>query len=106
METLRDGQEMVWKEAGLRFDYAQYMAEVERAALDHSWEDRERRVERLVGEVLSGSSLPDGLPFQWASARIQSGMLKLSYGDETQQRLIDLPWTSDEDAVRLARARL
>jgi hypothetical protein len=59
-----------WEQlADLHFERDQYVAEIERASRDDSWETRPRRTARLLHERLAPLSLvlPPDLPYAWAS---------------------------------------
>lgn len=58
-----------WDLRDLHFDRQQYVAEVERASLDGSWETAGRKTARLLTERLDplGLVLPPSLRFNWAS---------------------------------------
>jgi hypothetical protein len=57
-----------WPLTDLHFDREQYVAEVERASADRSWETPRRRTARLLFERLEpmGLVLPPDLEFAWA----------------------------------------
>jgi hypothetical protein len=98
---------VVWtNESGLRltFDRAEYQREITRASLDFSWEDENRRVERLVADVFAKSEI-DGFVFDWASARIKKGVITLSFSRDGSQKLVEFGWKpgSIEEAVQCAR---
>lgn len=87
------------------FDAAQYDAEVARFINDHSWEPLGRRVERLVGEIFSGASTPDGLTFQWASTRIRLGRVHLNFANGNAWRMPEFGWDGTTEGSALAGAR-
>ena len=71
------------------------------AASDHSWEDINRRVERLVSEILAETMTTEDFVFEWASARIAPEKITLSYIRNREQRLFDFVWDgkSPENAL-------
>lgn len=58
-----------WDLPDIHFDREQYVAEVERASRDESWETPHRRTARLLSELLRPRNLvlPPDLGFAWAS---------------------------------------
>ncbi|QVN18586.1 hypothetical protein [Burkholderia pyrrocinia] len=84
----------------LRFPSDAYRRWTVGAANDRGWEDANRRAERLVSEVLAGMHLDDGKVFQWASARIAPGQIKLSFWGDGEQSFLSIDW----DAVRVDTA--
>ena len=66
-----------WDLPDIHFDREQYLAEVERASRDQSWETPHRRTARLLSEILRPQNLvlPPDLGFAWASpARSEAGV--------------------------------
>jgi hypothetical protein len=57
-----------WDLPDIHFDRDQYLAEVERASRDQSWETPQRRTARLLSEILRPQNpvLPPDLGFAWA----------------------------------------
>ena len=109
----RDGEEIVWGVAGteLRFDAAQYDAELARAAADHSWESRERTAERLVRERVDRRALTKaGLVFEWASGRARPRLFTIALHTTSapdRQIFVEVPWSGDvEQVVAAALAAL
>ncbi len=76
----------------LKFAATQYDFAVDRAKNDLTWETPNRTAERLSANVLAGLVLSDGFAFQWASTRIRSGVLSLSFLRDGVQRIVDLTW--------------
>ncbi|NML07133.1 hypothetical protein [Sphingomonas sp. G-3-2-10] len=86
------------------FDAAQYDAEHTRFEVDRSWETLDRTVEREVGDMFAGTILDGKYAFDWASARIEAGLILLSYSSEGDQKLLRFKWdqASSVDAVQRA----
>ena len=76
----------------LQFDKNEYLNAIDRAKNDHSWEDINRKVERLTTEVLRNSQTKNGCIFDWASARIKDKQITLSYSKNRNQELFYLSW--------------
>ncbi|GGX65977.1 hypothetical protein GCM10011309_15340 [Litorimonas cladophorae] len=89
-----------------KFERSAYESFVDRFLDDTSWEDINRRIERLVSALFVGTTTKDGLNFEWASARIKKRLIHLSYSDASGQRLYDFGWdgASEELAIKQARA--
>jgi hypothetical protein len=70
-----------WDLSDLHFDYAQYVAEVQRATADRSWETPRRRLARLLEEHLTpmGLILPPGLSLNWVSPAWKAEGVVLSF---------------------------
>lgn len=99
---------VVWvvsPEKRFEFDRDQYMNAVEQGAEDTSWETLERTVERLVEELDFTVRENLGYKFQWASARIERGRIRLSFLQDGKQVLFDVSWnqTDPEDGVERVR---
>lgn len=102
-----DGETVTWKndaEVVLTFRRDDYEAEISRASKDFSWEDENRTVERLVGNVFANAEI-DGFAFNWASARVRAGVITLSFSKDGVQKLIEFGWVPGciEDAVETAK---
>jgi hypothetical protein len=89
------------------FDSIAYESAIDRQKNDFSWEDYKRRTERLVNGSIRGASIGP-FQFQWASARIKSGFIVLSFMREDEQKLYDVPWDdkSAETAISNVKAFL
>lgn len=101
-----DGAVISWTTAvrttGVRFDAAQYRAEVLRALADRSWETPDRTVARLIRSSVDRARLAEaGLEFSWASGRVSRGMMTLALVDPRSrvQRLVEVPWQGEPPEV-------
>jgi len=100
-------ERIVWELAGEQFCFvaADYIAELERAGSDLSWETPDRSAGRLVrcGIEQVRTQLADhGLTFHWASGRVQAGSFTASIESaQESQILIHIPWT-DESPEQIA----
>jgi hypothetical protein len=85
-----NGEKIIWSgppEFKLEFDKSQYFEAVKTAKNDHSWEDKNRRVERYVSNILKHTKTKDGYTFEWASARIKDNTIFLSYKKLKKEQL-------------------
>lgn len=104
----REGEQVVWEAKGreIRFDAAQYDAEIARAATDLTWETGERTAARLVRERLPVEELrARGLALDGASGSALSGRFTLSLHPTKgayKQILLDVPWVDDAEEVATA----
>lgn len=93
----------------LVFDRNDYAVSFNKAANDHSWEDINRRVERLVTNILKGTKTKDNYSFGWASARIKNKNITLSYHKNNDQELFDIKWDGstaagvEDNAIRFKK---
>ena len=64
-----------WDLPPMHFDRAQYIAEVERASADRTWETPARTTARLLHErlALTGPMLPGGLTLAWLTPMWEGG---------------------------------
>lgn len=81
----------------LQFDKTEYLDMFEFSKTDFKWEDINRRVERLVNDVLDGSQTIDGFTFDWASCRIENQKVCLSYSkkgfpEDFRQEILKIDW--------------
>jgi hypothetical protein len=78
----------------VRFDAAQYAAELERAVVDFSWETPDRTAARLISREVDRQRLTAmGLKFLWASGRIGQGKMTVALDYEgAYQLLVHEPW--------------
>jgi hypothetical protein len=70
----------------------EYDLAVDAGAADVSWENIERTAERLVSKLDYSEFKRHGLLFEWASARIKSDRMTLSFKKENAQQFYDAPW--------------
>ena len=105
----RTGENIVWtrpQSFGRRwpvepviFDATQYLAEVDRARNDFSWETPDRTAARLIEERLDHSLLRSkGLRFQWGSkySRAQHFSVSLVAEPGPYQVILHVPWAAEE----------
>ncbi len=96
-----------WPESGINPEFVlnQYLSTLESQKNDNSWEDINRKVERLVSEVFEGKVLKGNYSFKWASARIDKGKIKLSFEGGYDQKLFEIPWDSLDTQEAVAKAK-
>jgi hypothetical protein len=103
-----EGDIVMWQAPNgdqLVFDRAQYESEIMAIRNDHSWEDNNRTAERLVDAVFNSTVIKDGSTFEWSSARIEKGKIKLSFSSKGQQKLIEFDWDPEDPTTAEERAR-
>jgi hypothetical protein len=76
----------------LKFDKKSYINTINIARTDFSWEDINRKVERLTTNILKNFETKNGYKFDWASARIKTKNITLSYSKNGDQKLFDIIW--------------
>ena len=108
VEVTRTERSVQWSGPGetlLRFNPAQYDAEVARFAQDTSWETVERTVEREIEPLFRGTTIKGGFEFEWVSARGRAGVVRLSFRKGYRQRFLNFRWegTSVADAINRAK---
>ena len=100
---------VVWEvenENRLTFEKEEYFKYMKSISNNYSWENLERRVERLVGEILINTTHAIDYKYKWASSRIETGKIVISYEKKddqgyTKQELIRINWSGEdvEDAL-------
>lgn len=108
VEVTRTERSVQWSGSGaifLRFNPAEYDAEVTRFAQDTSWETVERTVEREIKPLFRGTTIRGGFEFEWASARERAGLVRLSFRRGHRQRFLKFHWdgASVADAINHAK---
>ena len=88
-----------------RFDRIYYDETIESLINDNSWEDVNRRVERLIEKQFFDTKIDEELDFRWASARIKANVIHLSYSNGSEQRLLEFNWDGETEESALKRAR-
>ncbi len=81
----------------LEFDKSVYVKTISIAKADHSWESKERRVERLTYEILKNTKTSNDYKFDWTSARIRESFITVSYSKDGQQQLFEFMWDGQTD---------
>jgi len=107
VDVRREDGVVTWIESAscrLRFDADVYDRVIAAARAERSWEDANRTAERLVDEVLEGMTINGEITFNWASARIEKGVITLSFTGP-KQKMLKFRWdgVSPESAVGGAR---
>lgn len=85
------------KQLDLLFDKTEYINLIIRAKNNHSWEDINRKVERITTDILKNSQTKNGYKFDWASARIHDKQITLSYSKDSDQKLFHIPWDGQSE---------
>ena len=109
VEVTRAEGEVHWSAPGginLRFDAAEYDAEVARFAEDTSWETLERRVGREVGDIFRGTSISGGFEFEWALPSRSRRLVRLYFRNGDRQKSLKFGWDGASVADAVNRARL
>ncbi|UVC09119.1 hypothetical protein IHQ71_00315 [Rhizobium sp. TH2] len=105
--TIEDA--IVWRGNNETFKFLpkSYFAWLYEAANDRTWEDINRRTERLVSDVFEDISIQTGESFRWASARIEAGKIHLSFDNGTgRQVLLEFPWRGNDPSEAVKSARI
>lgn len=116
VDVKENKNKIIWRgKSGLdlEFEKADYINAVEGAKMDFSWEDINRRVERLVGDIFTGTETVDGLSFEWASCRLKNKKVGLSFIKKEGERVLgqeimEIDWDgeSEADAIKNANTLL
>lgn len=95
-----------WDLPPMHFDRASYVAEVERASADRTWETPARRTARLLHErlALTEPMLPGGLTLAWVTPMWEGGGDGVVLG--FQRLLVDRPWGIEQQFLRLTSSLL
>ena len=93
--------EYPFDEREISFSRNEYFNVVQKAAIDFSWEDHNRKAERLVSAIFEKQGVEHNETFDWASARIKQNIITLSFTDNFDQTLYEVEWdgTSPNNAV-------
>jgi len=98
-------KEVTWNLKGGKkyiFSKKEYFESINHSSNDSSWENNERKAERLVSYIDFSTLAEYGYEFNWASARISKGCISLSFEKDNTQRIFDIGWNPEDpdDAVR------
>jgi hypothetical protein len=94
------GDKITWTNnngLNLEFDKSTYEKTISSAKTDHSWESKERRVERLTFDILKNTKTTNDYKFDWTSARIKENVITISYSKDVQQKLFEFDWDGQTD---------
>jgi len=108
VDVIVDEKEVKWKTLKgytLKFDRIEYESEILSKRDDRSWEDNNRTAERLVDSVFNSFVLPDGYKFDWSSARIGDGKIKMSFSLNSQQKMFEFGWNPEDPKTAEKRAK-
>ena len=102
-----------WKTSSSKtflFNRLDFISEIQRAKDDFSWEDTNRRAERLVSGLLGDSILKPDMSFDWASCRIETNTVTLSFSrksppEDFEQRILKFRWNGKDPNNALAQAK-
>jgi hypothetical protein len=90
----------------LEFEKSAYDRILSSAKTDHSWESKERRVERLTSDILKNTKTTNDYKFDWTSARIKENVITVSYSKDGQQKLFEFYWDGQADQSAVNGANL
>ncbi len=85
-----------------QFDKHEYANTIDITKNDYSWEDKERRLERIISEILKHTEIENDFSFAWASTQFEENTITLSYHKESEQQLYHIAWDgkSEDDAIK------
>lgn len=109
VKVTRTERSVHWSHFGatrLRFDAAQYDAEVARFAQDRSWESLERAAVREIEQILRGTTIKGGFQFAWAVAAKQERLVRLYFRRGFRQKSLKFRWDGASLADAINQARL
>ena len=100
----RDGEHVTWSADGatvdVRFDATSYLAELDRAMADHSWETPDRTAARLIADGVDRAWLAErDLHVTWASGRIRPDTMTIALATTGYQLLVHQPWQGEPPSV-------
>ncbi|MGZ6519518.1 MAG: hypothetical protein ACXVED_18165, partial [Bacteroidia bacterium] len=87
-----DNDKIIWTNHNglkLEFNKVEYEKIILEAKNDNSWEDENRKIERLISNLLHNTKTKDGYNFNWASARIKNDFITLSFSKNGEQKLLE-----------------
>ncbi|MCP9482685.1 hypothetical protein NNA36_12010 [Shimia sp. CNT1-13L.2] len=103
--TLADHQ-VTWKLSGqtYQFEISAYKSTLSAIAFDHSWEDINRRVERILTERIQIDDrwAKDDVHFNWVSTRCSRHQLTYSFTISGEQVTFATGWDSQTEADAIA----
>ena len=104
--TERSVQWSVSRTIWLRFNPAQYDAELARFAQDTSWESVQRTVMREVGDIFRGTTIKGGFEFDGASTWNRKGVVFLWFRKGNRERSLKFSWDGLSVADAINRAKM
>jgi hypothetical protein len=87
-----DNDKIIWTNHNglkLEFNKVEYEKAILEAKNDYSWGDENRKIERLVSNLLCNTKTQDDFNFNWASARIKDDFITLSFSKNGEQKLLE-----------------
>lgn len=101
--------EVIWitdRNNKLYFDKKGYLKSIKEISIDFSWEDLDRKVERLVSKIFDQKTIESKYSFDWASTRIEPNIIKLSFSNKEEQKLYQFSWDGKTVDNAIENARL
>jgi len=87
------------------FDRSSFESSIEIASKDTSWENLERRVERMISRLDFDAFTRRGIIFDWASARFDKETIRLSFHQGREQEMFSVPWDHTNEALALSAVK-
>jgi hypothetical protein len=109
VEVTRPARSVRWSGPGatiLRFNPAQYDAEINRFAQDRSWESVERAAGREIEHIFRGTTIRGGFEFERVSTRTREGFVHLTFRKGRQYKLLKFRWDGASVAGAVNAAKL
>jgi hypothetical protein len=88
--TKKDNSIFWTNESGisLEFNQGEYESAARKTKNDHSWENSDRRLERLLTELFVNVTTRDQFIFDWVSARMNPHAITVSFSKNGKQKLL------------------
>jgi len=107
-----DEAKIIWRidnSTKFEFDKLEYTQYINEQKSDFTWEDLNRRVERLVSVQFKGTTIYSHYSFDWASCRIEKNNVVLSFSkkgkpEDYKQELLKFKWNGTDEQNALNRA--
>jgi hypothetical protein len=104
----KEGSKILWtNESGISFEFnrGEYESAVNKSRNDHSWENSDRRLERLLTELFQKVTTKDQFIFDWVSAQINPHAITVSFSKNGKQKLLTFQRDKKSEEKTIGNAR-
>ena len=105
-----DDCQTIWtiQESGeiYKFNNNEYETIIKRLRADTLWEPFNRKLERIIDEMVNSLAIDDEFKFSWSSTRIKDKTITLAFTNGISQKFLETDWCETNEESILMKIRI